>query len=87
MDHAAVPVTVRWEIGYLIFFATFLWTETDPAHPGEHVQLSVTHHCHSREHLDRHGPSYLAENPGRRCHRGGCHPGQQEPCGKQAFVV
>lgn len=24
MDHAAVPVTVRWEIGYLIFFATFV---------------------------------------------------------------
>lgn len=24
MDYAAVPVTVRWEIGYLIFFATFI---------------------------------------------------------------
>lgn len=24
MDHTAVPVTVRWEIGYLIFFATFV---------------------------------------------------------------
>ena len=24
MDYAAIPVTVRWEIGYLIFFATFI---------------------------------------------------------------
>jgi drug/metabolite transporter (DMT)-like permease len=24
MDYAAIPVTVRWEIGYLIFFATFV---------------------------------------------------------------
>ena len=24
MDYAAVPVLVRWEIGYLIIFATFI---------------------------------------------------------------
>lgn len=24
LDYAAIPVTVRWEIGYLIFFATFI---------------------------------------------------------------
>ena len=67
-DFAAIPVNVRWEIAYLIFFATVVDLLVSPAD-----------HCRHRQHPGRPGLAVLAEDAGGCPCRGGRGPGRQEP--------
>ena len=79
-DFAAVPARVGWEVGYLVFFATFVArTETPAPDPGQHVLLPPAHPRHRRQHLDRPRHPHLAETPRHHPHRRRRHPRQPLP--------
>ena len=81
LDFGAIPPKVGWEIGYLIFFATFVAYFLT----GQPLHLPPARHRRHHQRLDRHGHPFLAEDPLRLPDRRRRRPGQPQPGGGVVF--